>query len=218
MFIPSIFLGIAAFLIIFPFPYDRYATPADRSVKAFGYSRWSIGWHYLKFALVIIAGGSLLGVAWGSGSAPTWGNVSPIFSFSRLRFRLTPSLIGWSLLISGGSAFLGALAAVGKRRPCPRPRPCGRNPRPGFSRLAGTSGPAGSVHPPIPMILRHLTRKKMKALLRVFGIAWAVAILVVGFYGFDAMDYIMKVQFGEIQREDATVLFHNPRPARVATM
>ena len=57
------------------------------------------------------------------------------------------------------------------------------------------------------MILRHLTRKKMKAFLSVFGVAWAVAILVVGFYAFDAVDYIMRVQFGEIQQEDATVIF-----------
>ena len=218
IFIPSIFLGIAAFLIhIILSRIITLQRPQIAILKAFGYSRWAIGWHYLKFALVIIAGGSLLGTAlgiwFGTGLAEMYGR---FFHFPRLRFGLTPSLIGWSLLISGGSAILGALAAVRKATALPpaeamRPEPPARFQAGWLERL----GLQRFFHPSIRMILRHLTRKKMKAFLSVFGVAWAVAILVVGFYAFDAVDYIMRVQFGEIQREDATVLFHNPRPARV---
>ena len=218
IFIPSIFLGIAAFLIhIILSRIITLQRPQIAILKAFGYSRWAIGWHYLKFALVIIAGGSLVGTAlgiwFGTGLAEMYGR---FFHFPRLRFGLTPSLIGWSLLISGGSAILGALAAVRKATALPpaeamRPEPPARFQTGWLERL----GLQRFLHPSLRMILRHLTRKKMKAFLSVFGVAWAVAILVVGFYAFDAVDYIMRVQFGEIQREDATVLFHNPRPARV---
>ena len=64
IFIPSIFLGIAAFLIhIILSRIITLQRPQIAILKAFGYSRWAIGWHYPKFALVIIAGGSLLGTA-----------------------------------------------------------------------------------------------------------------------------------------------------------
>ena len=218
IFIPSIFLGIAAFLIhIILSRMIALQRPQIGLLKAFGYSRWSIGGHYLKFALVIIAGGSLLGFALGIWFGTYLSEMyARFFHFPALRFRPTPSLIGWALLISGGSACLGALAAVRKAAALPpaeamRPEPPSRFRTGWLERL----GLQGLFHPAARMILRNLTRKKGKALLSVFGIAWAVAILVVGFYGFDAIDYIMKVQFGIIQREDAAVLFHNPRPTRV---
>ncbi|MCU0579092.1 MAG: ABC transporter permease [Desulfobacterota bacterium] len=218
IFIPSIFLGIAAFLIhIVLSRIIALQRPQIAILKAFGYGRWAIGWHYLQFALVIVAGGSLLGVAlgiwFGTGLADLYAR---FFHFPRLRFGLTPALIGWSLVISGGSAGLGALTAVRKATvlpPAEAMRPelpvrfhTGRLERWGLLRF---------FHPSSRMILRHLVRKKMKAFLSIFGIAWAVAILVVGFYSFDAVDYIMRVQFEEIQREDAAVLFHNPRPGRI---
>jgi putative ABC transport system permease protein len=218
IFIPSIFLGIAAFLIhIILSRIIILQRPQIAILKAFGYGRWAIGWHYLKFALVIIAGGSLLGVAmgiwFGTGLADLYAR---FFHFPRLRFGLTPSLIGWSLLISFGSAGLGALSAVRKATALPpaeamRPEPPARFKTGWLERL----GLQRFFHPSFRMVLRHLARKKMKAFLSIFGIAWAVAILVVGFYSFDAIDYIMRIQFEEIQREDAAVLFHNPRPARV---
>jgi putative ABC transport system permease protein len=217
-FIPSIFLGIAAFLIhIILSRMIALQRPQIALLKAFGYGRRAIGGHYLKFALVIIAGGSLLGFALGIWFGTYLSEMyARFFHFPALRFRTTPTLIGWAVLISGGSACLGALAAVRKAAALPpaeamRPEPPPRFHTGWLERL----GMQGLFSPAARMILRNLARKKTKALLSVFGIAWAVAILVVGFYGFDAIDYIMKVQFGIIQREDATVLFHNPRPARV---
>jgi putative ABC transport system permease protein len=218
IFIPSIFLGIAAFLIhTILSRIIILQRPQIAVLKAFGYGRWAIGWHYLKFALVIVAGGSLLGVTAGIGLGTGLADLyARFFHFPRLRFELTSSLIGWSLLISSGSACLGALAAVRKATALPpaeamRPEPPARFQTGWLERL----GLQRFFHPAFRMILRHLARKKMKAFLSIFGIAWAVAILVVGFYSFDAIDYIMRIQFEEIQREDAAVLFHNPRPARI---
>ena len=64
------------------------------------------------------------------------------------------------------------------------------------------------------MIVRNIERRKWKAALSVFGIALAVAVLVVGRYSFDALDYIIEVHFRTAQREDATIMFNNPRTSR----
>ena len=41
-----------------------------------------------------------------------------------------------------------------------------------------------------------------------------MAVLVVGRYSFDALDYIIEVHFRTAQREDATIIFNNPRTSR----
>jgi energy-coupling factor transporter ATP-binding protein EcfA2 len=48
----------------------------------------------------------------------------------------------------------------------------------------------------------------------VLGMSLAVAILIVGYYFVDAIDYLGSFQFRSVQREDMTVLFHDPRPSR----
>jgi len=57
-------------------------------------------------------------------------------------------------------------------------------------------------------------RRPGRAALSVLGLALAVAILVVGHYFVDAIQYLGDVQFRLVQREDLTVFFHDPRPAR----
>ncbi|MFZ2490005.1 MAG: ABC transporter permease, partial [Thermoanaerobaculia bacterium] len=67
--------------------------------------------------------------------------------------------------------------------------------------------------PATRIIVRNLDRRRWKALLSILGIAMATAILVVGRYSFDAIDYLMDFQFGILQREDVTVPFYVPRGA-----
>jgi putative ABC transport system permease protein len=47
-------------------------------------------------------------------------------------------------------------------------------------------------------------------------VALSVAIIVSGRYSIDAVNRLVTVQFENIQRDDATVLFQEPRPARAA--
>lgn len=54
----------------------------------------------------------------------------------------------------------------------------------------------------------------MQSLLSMLGIALAVAMLVVGRYSYDALDYLMDVQFRIVQRDDVTLVFNEPRSAR----
>jgi putative ABC transport system permease protein len=64
------------------------------------------------------------------------------------------------------------------------------------------------------MIARNLARKPLKAVLSVLGIAFAVGLMVVGRFGLDGASYMMAVQFDQVQRDDVTVLYSEPRPAR----
>jgi putative ABC transport system permease protein len=63
------------------------------------------------------------------------------------------------------------------------------------------------------MILRKLEREPFKAALSCFGIALAVAVLVVGGFGMDSLAVILDVQFHLAQRQDMTVTFVEPASA-----
>lgn len=63
------------------------------------------------------------------------------------------------------------------------------------------------------MILRNLERQPLQTGLSILGLAMAVAILILGGYFEDAVQYLMEVQFRHVQREDITVVFNEPLSA-----
>ncbi len=125
-------------------------------------------------------------------------------------------MIGTALLVSGGAAIAGGLVSVQQATRLPpaegmRPEPPATF-RPTIVERLGLQrafSPAGR------MILRNLERKPIQALLSVVGIAIAASILVVGFYLQTAIQVLMDVQFNQVQREDVTIVFSQPRSARV---
>jgi putative ABC transport system permease protein len=60
------------------------------------------------------------------------------------------------------------------------------------------------------MIWRNLARHPVRASLSVLGTALAVAILLVGRFFVDAIETLNDVQFRGVQREDMTLVFHEP--------
>jgi len=65
---------------------------------------------------------------------------------------------------------------------------------------------------PSRMILRHLERQPLQAFLSSFGIALSVAILVLGQFMTDALDFMLDAQFNVAQRQDITLTYVEPRP------
>jgi putative ABC transport system permease protein len=61
------------------------------------------------------------------------------------------------------------------------------------------------------MVLRNVTRHPLRAAASVFGIAFAVAILMIGFVFTDAIEQLIQTQFWEAERQDVTVTFVEPR-------
>ena len=215
--IPSIFLGVAAFLIHMVLS-RLVATQRDQIavLKAFGYGNLAVGIHYLKFALVAVLGGTVSGTALGGWFGMQLAEIyKQFFRFPVLRYEVRPETAGLAIAISAGAAFLGAILAVRRVVSLPpaeamRPEPPA-NFRPGLLERIGLQK---LFSPAVRMIVRNIERRKWKAGLSILGIALAVAVLVVGRFVFDALDYIIEVQFRTAQREDATITFNNPRTSR----
>jgi len=215
--IPSIFLGVAAFLIHMVLS-RLVATQRDQIavLKAFGYGNVAVGIHYLKFALVAVLAGTVVGTALGVWFGAELAEVyRQFFRFPVLQFEIGLETAGLAIAISAGAAFLGAILAV--RRVVALPPAEAMRPEPPANFRAGLLERIRLqklFSPATRMIVRNVERRRWKAMLSILGIALAVAVLVVGRYSFDALDYIIDVHFRTAQREDATITFNNPRTSR----
>jgi len=218
-FVPGIFLGVAAFLLhIVLTRLTAMQRPQIALLKAFGYSNLTVGLHYLKIALAVVAVGLAAGVALGlylgAGLAVLYADY---YHFPELVLRADPGVIGLAVLIGVAAASLGALSAVLRAVRLPpaeamRPEPPAAFRHGLLDRIVLRRWLPASLR----MILRNVDRHRWKAALSVLGMSMAVAILVVGGYSFDAIAYLMRVQFELVQRDDVTVVFHEPRGRRVA--
>ena len=214
---PAIFLGVAAFLLHIVLA-RLVATQREQIavLKAFGYSSLDVGMHYLELALVCVLAGSLLGAVlglwWASEINRMYGE---FYRFPLLRYAPGATVVAIGVGVSAAAAFAGALSAV--RRVVALPPAEAMRPEPPASFRAGgleRTRLMGLLPASLRMIWRNLTRRPGRAALSVLGMALAVAILIVGYYFVDAIDYLGTFQFRGVQREDVTVLFHDPRPAR----
>lgn len=218
-FIPAIFLLTTAFLIHLVL--SRMVATQRQEIavlKAFGYGNYSLGFHYLKLAFVVVSGGVALGIAvgWYFGLQITELYMQ-FFRFPVLRYSPGPIVIATAILVSLSAASIGALGAVR--------RVIGLPPAEAMRPEAPAGFRAGFVerlriHQLVPtsfrIILRNLERRPFKAMLSIFGTALAAALLVVGFFlYFDTVQRIIDVQFDRVQREDVSVVFHEPRSAAV---
>ena len=214
---PAIFLGVAAFLLHIVLA-RLVATQREQIavLKAFGYSSLAVGLHYLELALVCVLAGSLLGAVlglwWASAINRMYGE---FYRFPLLRFAPSVTVVAIGIGVSAAAAFAGALSAV--RRVVALPPAEAMRPEPPASFRAGRlerTRLQRRLPASLRMIWRNLTRRPARAALSVLGMALAVAILIIGYYFVDAIDYLGTFQFRSVQREDVTVLFHDPRPAR----
>jgi putative ABC transport system permease protein len=215
--VPAIFLGVAAFLLNIVLS-RLVATQRDQIavLKAFGYADRTIALHYLGFALVAVALGALLGVAlglWlGSRINALYGDY---YRFPVLRYAPGVTVIGAAIGVSALAAVSGALVAV--RRVLALAPAEAMRPEPPARFAMGVlerSGVARRLPGSARMIWRNLARRPVRAGLSVLGMAFAVAILLVGRFFVDAIALMNDLQFRSVQREDLTVVFHEPLPSR----
>lgn len=217
VFLPVIFLGVTAFLLHLVL--SRLVSTQREQVgllKAFGYTNFDIGWHFLRLAFLAVSSGVILGILLGIylGSAMT-DLYAEFFHFPVLNYETGFSVIFLSFLISFGAAALGAISAVRKAVALPpaeamRPEPPTQF-RAGFLENSGLQKILSPTH---RIILRNLSRQPVKAVLSIFGISLAAALLFTGFYFFDAINKIIEIQFNQVIRNDVDVMFYNPRPGR----
>lgn len=215
LFLPLIFLGVTAFLLHLVL--SRLVNTQREQIgllKAFGYTNFEIGLHYLCLAFAAVFGGIVFGVVlgiWmGNGMTTMYADY---FRFPVLEFRARPVLIVYSILITLGSAALGAVSAIRRAILLP-PAEAMRPEAPATFRagLLEITGLKTFLSPAKRIVFRNLSRSPMKAALSVFGISAAASLLFTGFYFFDAINRIVEVQFMQAIREDAVITFNAPRP------
>lgn len=217
-FVPGIFLGVAAFLLHIVL---SRLTAMQRTqiglLKAFGFSNREVGLHYLELALVTVLAGLALGSAFGVYAGVSLTEVyRDYYRFPRLAFEVSPRVLSLTLLFALAAAVIGALGAV--RRAAGLPPAEAMRPEPPAAFRAGLlerSGLSARLPASARMIARSIARRRWKSLLAVLGIGCAVGIVVLGRFGLDAMNYMMHVQFGVVQRDDVTVIFTEPESAGV---
>jgi putative ABC transport system permease protein len=216
-FVPLIFLGVAAFILNIALVRALSLQRAQiAALKALGYTNGELGWHYIKWGLAIAFVGAVLGVgagAWlGSGAIRIY---NQFFRFPSLDYHLSVGVAVASLVGSLIVAALGAHSAVRRAVSIPpaeamRPEPPARYRRSIFERWGGHFRPSLVTR----MILRNLERQPIRTLTSVVGIAFAVAVLVVGLAFIDVIQLLMDQQFTLAMRQDATVMFALPRSGR----
>jgi putative ABC transport system permease protein len=212
--LPLIFLLVASFILNVALTRAlALQRPQIAALKALGYDNVAIGWHYLKWAFVIGA----VGVAIGVGGGAVLGTLiiglyNIYFRFPDLRFMVPPGVIVGAAAMTFAAAGAGAFGAVSRAVKIPpaeamRPEAPAKYRRtvletPLLSRYLGTAG---------RMVLRNIARHPFRAGASIFGISFAVAILMIGFVFNDAIDRLILTQFWEAERQDVTVNFVEPR-------
>jgi len=217
LFIPVIFLSVAAFLLnIVVSRLVETERTQIATLKALGYHEATIMWHYLQLVGALAVGGIVLGVLLGAILGRAWeGMYSRFFRFPFPRYELAPWIPLVGAVASTAAAVAGALRSVLRAARVPpavaMQPPAPAQFRPGRfeeswlgRRLSGRAR----------MIARSVARRPGRALLTSLGIAGATAIVLAGSFWWDAIRYILDVQFRQIQREDVTVAFNRPVPAR----
>jgi putative ABC transport system permease protein len=211
---PVIFLGVAAFLLHLVLA-RIVATQREQvgMLKAFGVPPVLLARHYVLFALVPVLLGSVLGSALGLWAAQWLASVyADYFRVPAVRFVPHVSVLATAAAISVVAAVVGALNALQRVLRLPaaeamRAEPPVRYEHGTLERVGRTLG----LPPGGRMALRSVARRPGRAALSVLAMAFGVATVIVGNFGFDSMRVLRNVQFRDVMREDVTVVFDAPR-------
>jgi putative ABC transport system permease protein len=210
---PTIFLAVSAFLLNVVIARLVQTQREQISVlKAFGYTTAQVGAHFLKFVFVLTFVGLAVGLAAGAWLGADLAQLyARYFRFPTLQFRLDPGVVVLACGISAGAAIVGALSAV--RGAMKLPPAEGMRPeepahyRPLLVERLGLQRFVGRI---LRMIFRQLERKPLTAALSVIGISLAIAIVVLGSFSNDIVNFVVDLQFFGVQRYDATVALVEP--------
>jgi putative ABC transport system permease protein len=208
--IPSIFLGVTAFML---YLVTSRLVAMEREqigvLKAFGYPNRRILGHYAAFVLAPIAGGTVVGTGVGLWFAHLLAGVyANFFQFPAADFHPDLRVVLATFAIAAGAALTGGLAAVRAALRLP-PATAMQPPVPPRYRagLLERMGVLRHFAAPTRIVIRNLERRPVKAGLTILGVALGYAIVVAGWFSFDALDLIETSAFFEADRADLRLGF-----------
>jgi len=216
---PSIFFAVSAFLLNVVI--SRLVQTQREQIavlKALGYTTGQVGAHFLKFVLALtvvgLVAGTVSGLFLGRDLASLYARY---FRFPTLNFHLDPGVVLLASGVSASAAIFGALGAV--RRAMKLPPAEGMRPeepasyRPLIVERLGLQRFVGRIW---RMIFRQLERKPLAAMFSIVGISLSIAIVVLGSFSRDIVEFVIDLQFFGVQRYDANVVFVEPASPRAA--
>jgi putative ABC transport system permease protein len=213
---PTIFLSVAAFLLnVVISRMVGMQREQIAALKAFGYAKWQIGFHFLKLVVIITLFGSAVGIAFGAWLGHNLTIMyTKFYKFPIFFFEFDQRAIVSAILLSLSAAILGTIASVARAIALPpaqamRPEPPARYQRTVVEKLG-----LGFLFPQtVRMMFRNLERRLVKSMLSCLGIALAVSVLILGSFTLDAVNYIIDFQFRKEQLYDVMITFREPSDA-----
>ncbi|MEL6877909.1 MAG: ABC transporter permease, partial [Pseudomonadota bacterium] len=212
--IPPVFLIVSTFLVYIVLGRMIRTQRAQIGLlKAFGYSDFAIGWHFLKFALAIALLatilGSLAGVWMGRAMTELYAG---LYHFPFLRFSFAPSVFLGAAALALGSAGFGALSGVRAAirltsavAMSPPPPPVYR------AGLVEKIGQRAGISATGNMIVRHIARWPTRSAITVSGVAISMGLLFAVLQFIDSSHFMLDSYFFRSQRQDISVTFTEPR-------
>ncbi|HPC60042.1 MAG TPA: FtsX-like permease family protein [Verrucomicrobiota bacterium] len=215
---PIVFLSVAAFMTnavlsrLLALQREQIAI-----LKAFGFSNRQIVGHYLKFALVMVVAGTLLGAIGGI----LLGHrlvllYHKFFRFPELEFRLDQTAFPLAVAVSAAAAIAGVIGAVRRAARLPpaeamRPEPPA-NYRPA---LVERTGIGRFLSHTFRIAVRNIERRPVQACFTVMGLALATGILIVPNCFRDGVAEVLDFQWDVVQRQDLGIGLVEPAHYRV---
>ena len=210
---PIIFLSIAAFLLnVVISRLVSIQREEIAALKAFGYSNFDVGLHFVKLILLIVLAGVTGGIIAGFWLGKWMGTIyMEFYRFPFLNYELQPWVAITAGLVTAAAAVLGTLHSIRKTAKLPPAEAMRPEPPPVYKETSIEKlGLKQLLSQPSRMIIRHIGRRPVKSFLSIIGIALACSIMMVGSFQEDALDYMVEIQFGLSQREDISVTFTEP--------
>jgi putative ABC transport system permease protein len=214
--VPAIFIGVAILLLHASMLRIVELQRAQIGIiKALGVEDGALGWHYVKFALLLAAAGTVLGlpvgIALGYGVTRIY---AEFFHFPFLRYGPDMLAAAGVVAVLACAATLGALHPV-RRAVALWPAVAMLPAVPVAYRKIAGERVARHLSAPASMVLRQLGRRPLRPLLTTLAIAFAVGLQIATLFSFDALDEMVDVFYARAQRQDATIVFATPQPAAV---
>jgi putative ABC transport system permease protein len=213
-FFPALFLIVTAFLLHTTLlRLVRMEREQIGLLKAFGFTSRTVATHYVRLALLPVAGGAVAGTGLGVWMAEGMADVyARFYQFPETDFTLDPAVVLTALGIALATGISGAVAAA---HSVVRLAPAVAMAPPAPPRFAtGRLEAAGAWHAmsmTARMIVRNIGRARWKSMSTGAGVAMALGVLVALLSMFDAIDVIADVQFRHVYREDVAVYFEGTR-------
>ena len=211
---PAIFLAVAAFLANMVLA--RLISTERTEIglmKAFGYSNLEIVYHYTKLVVLMTSFGIVLG--WGVGAI--FGRITTeiyteLYRFPLLIFKPSLSVFALGALISLAAALAGTIRVVRRAATLP-PAEAMRPPEPPVYRRAGglVGKILGWLDQPTRIVMRHIGRTPVRSAFTMIAVASSVGVVIMAMQWMDSIDHLVKIYFGEGQRQDLMIGLVEPQ-------